>query len=106
MTNRYHKGSLDYFYDWHGEGSNPAVGTVNQILGYHDGSPDNINYTKPYIHKNSTCQYNANGMPIRGTVVGVEKNVVFRTDGNCPTENIPGGLVTLEEYEAWISEKD
>lgn len=108
MTKKYWKTSLDNFYNWQGQGANPAIGTVNQILGYHDGSPDDVRYTKPYIYKDSTCQYDAAGMPINGTIIGVQQDIMCRIDDNCPAEKRPTGLLTLEEYEAldWINEED
>ena len=97
--------TLDNFYDWQGENGNPAEGTVNQILGY---STNNINgvtrYTEPIVHKNSTCDRDFLGMPIRGSIIGVETDVICTIDENCPPSKIPPELLTQEEFDSlnWV----
>jgi len=98
------RSTLTEFYAWQGTNGNPAPGTVNYILGFSTNHPTTHRYTFPVIHKDSTVDLDNDSMPVDGTIVGVEKDVIFDIDNRCPPEKIPTDLLTEAEYQAlnWV----
>lgn len=103
----YKRDTLENFYLWQGNDQDPAIGTVNEILGF-NSSTKPCRYTYPVLHKDSTCEFDSNGMPLLGTIQGQETDVIFVIDSGCPAQKIPSGLLTKEEYNVldWVSSAD
>ena len=100
---------MEDFYAWQGYNGNPAVGTVNHTLGF---STENVEgstrYTFPMVYKDSTADYDSYGMPIEGTIVGVEQRVISVINDDCPSQHIPTGLITRGDFLAldWLPEPE
>jgi hypothetical protein len=104
----YKRDTLENFYAWQGTNGSPAIGTVNYIMGFNTNNPKTYRYSKPIIHKDSTCQCDSYDMPIIGTISGVETDVYWIVESDCPSEKIPTGLITVEDFNAlgWIEEEN
>lgn len=107
-NNAYKKNTLENFYAWQGTNGNPEIGTVNEILGFSTNNPNTYRYTKPILHKDSTCDYDSYDMPIVGTITGVETDVYYVIETDCPSNKVPTGLITVEEFESldWVESSD
>ena len=109
MVKQYKRDTLENFYLWQGHDVDPDIGTVNQLMGYNMSAFAGSRYSKPLIHKNSTVTLDftneSEGMPVEGTIEGVEKDVIWPIDSHCPPSKIPNNLLTQEEFDVlnWVN---
>lgn len=88
---------LAEFMRWHGDCTNPGLGTVCQVLGFNEKGATK-NYTKPLPHPDANYQLTANNWPI-GTSTTTETRVYAAIDSDCPHALQPQTLFTYEEVD-------
>lgn len=95
------KDTLQDFYVLQGYNGSPAVGTINQRLGYSTSNPNTFRYTYPNPHPSASFTADGYEMPIN--ITGDDLRVCSAIDWTIPIENLDtiiSELKTLEEVQA------
>jgi hypothetical protein len=101
-----------------GVNGSPEEGTENYIKGY-NSYKGTKRYSKSYVHPNSSCTCNEDGIP-QAPIIGEETNVVGIVKSDCSESTLAAikekhlekrgteDLLTLEEVEAlgWVMSED